>query len=159
MNRGVSILLFGGRFCGDRLRGARLRCSQLRCSQTGGVQLPSRMVRILRASLALTTLLLMSVGVLAQQPPEGPMAPPSEHRVERIGNTSDPGEPPTLPIDQVIKKLAQQEDLYFTARSHYTYRKTIRIQEFGPDGKPSGEYVLVTQPGRDPGWRCNRQGG
>jgi hypothetical protein len=95
-------------------------------------------------------LLVAERGSLAQQPPEGPMAPPSEHRVERIGNTADPGEPPTLPIDQVIKKLTQQEDAYLLARTHYTYRKTMRIQEFGPDGKPAGEYVVVTQPSRDP---------
>src|SRR5271170_4594249 len=104
----------------------------------------------LRACLALGVLLIANSHLRAQQPPEGPMAPPPEHHVERIGNTSDPGEPPTLPIDQVIKKLTQQEDTYALARSHYTYRKTIRIQEFGPDGKPAGEYVMVTEPGRDP---------
>src|SRR5271163_2489180 len=113
-----------------------------------------RMVRAaqwtLRACLALGVLLIANSHLRAQQPPEGPMAPPPEHHVERIGNTSDPGEPPTLPIDQVIKKLTQQEDTYALARSHYTYRKTIRIQEFGPDGKPAGEYVMVTEPGRDP---------
>jgi hypothetical protein len=102
------------------------------------------------AVLAVGFLLIAGAPLAAQQPPEGPMAPPPEHHVERIGNTSDPGEPPTLPIDQVIKKLTQQEDAYAVARSHYTYRKTIRIQEFGPDGKPAGEYVMVTEPGRDP---------
>src|SRR5271167_2244071 len=80
----------------------------------------------LRACLALGALLIASSDLRAQQPPEGPMAPPPEHHVERIGNSSDPGEPPTLPIDQVIKKLTQQEDKYAAARSHYTYRKTIR---------------------------------
>jgi hypothetical protein len=114
----------------------------------------ARMVRGARwtvcAFLAAVFLLIAGTSLRAQQPPEGPMAPPPEHHVERIGNTSDPGEPPTLPIDQVIKKLTQQEDTYAVARSHYTYRKTIRIQEFGPDGKPAGEYVMVTEPGRDP---------
>jgi len=87
--------------------------------------------------------------VSAQQPPEGPMDAPPEHRVARIGNTSDPGEPTTVPVDEVLKRLSKQEDTYFLARTHYTYRKTIRIQEFGPDGKPSGEYLMVTQPSRD----------
>jgi hypothetical protein len=99
--------------------------------------------------VALAILLFWRSGAWAQQPPEGPMAPPPEHRVERIGTTSDPGAPPTLPIPEVIRKLTQQEDSYFLARTHYTYRKTIRVQEFGPDGKPSGEFVLVTEPGRD----------
>ena len=104
---------------------------------------------IVRATLMLAMALLMVCGGRAQQPPEGPMAAPPELRVERIGNTSDPGEPPNLPIDQVIKKLTRQEDTYFLARNQYTYRKTIRVVEFGPDGKPAGEYSMVTQPGRD----------
>jgi hypothetical protein len=99
--------------------------------------------------LALSFLLLAGGPLYAQQPPEGPMDPPPEHRVARIGNTSDPGEPPTLPIDEVIRKLSSREDVYFQARMHYTYRKTIRIQELGPDGRPVGEYLMVTQPGRD----------
>ncbi len=102
-----------------------------------------------RALLLFGFLLAADSLLRAQQPPEGPMAPPPEHRVARIGNTSDPGEPPTLPIDQVVKKLTQQEDSYALAHTHYTYRKTIRIQEFGPDGQPAGEYTMVTQPGRD----------
>jgi hypothetical protein len=77
------------------------------------------------------------------------MDPPPEHRVARIGTTSDPGAAPALPVDEIIKKLSAQEDAYFVARTQYTYRKTIRIQEFGPDGKPVGEYRMVTQPARD----------
>ena len=86
----------------------------------------------------------------AQQPPEGPMDPPPEHRVTRIDTTPEPAEPPPIPSEQMIKQLATQEDSYLLARGHYTYRKTIRIQELGPDGKPAGEYTMVTQPGRDP---------
>ena len=86
----------------------------------------------------------------AQQPPEGPMDPPPEHRATRINTTPEPAEPPPIPSEQMIKQLATQEDSYLLARGHYTYRKTIRIQELGPDGKPAGEYTMVTQPGRDP---------
>jgi hypothetical protein len=86
----------------------------------------------------------------AQQPPEGPMDPPPEHRATRIDTTPEPAEPPPIPSEQMIKQLAAQEDSYLLARGHYTYRKTIRIQELGPDGKPAGEYTMVTQPGRDP---------
>jgi hypothetical protein len=103
-----------------------------------------------RGALALVILLVAGIRLRAQQPPEGPMDPPPEHHATRIGNVPDPGEPPNLPIDEVIKKLAQKEDTYFLARAKYTYRKTIRIQELGPDGKPTGEYTLVTQAGHDP---------
>jgi len=40
----------------------------------------------------------------------------------------------------MVKAFAQKEDLYQSARPQYAYRKTIRIQEFGPDGRPTGEY-------------------
>jgi len=77
------------------------------------------------------------------------MDAPPEHHATRISNTPDPGESPNLPIDQVIKKVSQDEDTYFLARAKYTYRKTIRIQEIGPNGKPVGEYLLVTQAGHE----------
>jgi hypothetical protein len=39
----------------------------------------------------------------AQQPPEGPMDPPPEHRVTRIDTTPEPPEPPPIPSEQMIK--------------------------------------------------------
>ncbi len=77
------------------------------------------------------------------------MDPPPEHRVARIGNTSDPGDRPHCPSTRSLKNYRTVKMFIFGARMHYTYRKTIRIQELGPDGKPVGEYLMVTQPGRD----------
>ncbi len=85
----------------------------------------------------------------AQDAPQGPLAPPPEHHVTRVGNESEPAAPPSLPEAEIIKRFSQKEDDYILSRTHYSYRKTIRIQEFGPDGQPAGEFVLVTQPGRD----------
>lgn len=80
---------------------------------------------------------------------QGPIAPPPEHRVTRIGNDTAPEAPPSLPEAEIIKHFAQKEDEYLVARTHFTYRRTVRIQEFGPDGRPAGEYVMVTEPARD----------
>jgi hypothetical protein len=85
----------------------------------------------------------------AQDAPQGPLAPPPEHHVTRIGNVSEPEAPPSLPEAEIVKRFSQKEDEYIVSRTRYTYRKTIRIQEFGADGQPAGEFVLVTQPGRD----------
>jgi hypothetical protein len=117
------------------------RLSQTRFFRGGAV--------LFRAAVAFGFSGAMTCSLFAQQPPEGPMDPPPEHHATRISNVADPGEPPNLPIDQVITKLAQEEDTYFLARAKYTYRKTIRIQELGPNGKPAGEYLLVTQAGHD----------
>ena len=85
----------------------------------------------------------------AQDAAQGPIAPPPEHHVTRIGNVSEPEAPPSLPEAEIVKRFSQKEEEYLFSRTRYTYRKTIRIQEFGADGQPAGEFVLVTQPGRD----------
>jgi len=66
-----------------------------------------------------------------------------------MSNEPEPEAPPTLPEAEIIKRFAQKEDTYLMARTHYFYRKTIRIEEFGPDGKVAGEFLLVTEPTRD----------
>jgi hypothetical protein len=85
----------------------------------------------------------------AQDAAQGPIAPPPEHHVTRIGNVSEPEAPPSLPEAEIVRRFSQKEEEYLLSRTRYTYRKTIRIQEFGADGQPAGEFVLVTQPGRD----------
>ena len=77
------------------------------------------------------------------------MAPPPDHHVIRIGNEPAPPAPPSLPEPEIIQRFSRKEDEYLAMRSHFTYKKTIRIEEFGPDGKPSAEYVLVMAPKRD----------
>lgn len=77
------------------------------------------------------------------------MTAPPEHHVTRIGNEPEPPAPPSLPEAEIIRRFSQKEDEYLLSRTRYAYRKTIRIQEFGLDGKPAGEYVLVQEPARD----------
>jgi hypothetical protein len=109
-------------------------------------QLVSRTARF----CVLSGIMLVAQLSLAQDTPQGPMAPPPpEHRVVRIGNTSEPEAPPTTPEIEIIKRLAQKEDAFLMARVRYSYKKTVRIQEFGPDGQPDGEFTLVMAPARD----------
>jgi hypothetical protein len=86
---------------------------------------------------------------LSAQDAQGPIAPPPEHNVTRIANDAGPVAPPSLPEAEIIKRFTQKEDEYLAERGRYTYKKTVRITEFGPDGKPSGEFVMVLQPGRE----------
>src|SRR5256884_1026242 len=123
------------------------------------IQFPMSQARLLQSykhlSFVLPTLVLFILAAIqgsplqAQDAPQGPIAPPPEHHVTRIGNESEPEAPPSLPEAEIVKRFSQKEDEYILSRTHYTYRKTIRIQEFGTDGQPSGEFVVVTQPGRD----------
>ena len=114
---------------------------QLRCYKHISFVLPAYVLLMLAA--------IQGSLLRAQDAQQGPIAPPPEHHVTRIGNESEPEAPPSLPEAEIIKRFSVREDEYILERTHYTYRKTIRIQEFGADGQPSGEFVLVTQPGRD----------
>jgi hypothetical protein len=102
---------------------------------------------LLAAILAMTA--IPGAPLHAQDAPQGPIAPPPEHHVTRIANESEPAAPPSLPEAEIIRRFAQKEDEYIRSGPRYTYRRTVRIQEFGTDGQPSGEFVVVTQPGRD----------
>lgn len=108
-----------------------------------------RLPSILHAMLFLAALAFGGVSLFAQDAPQGPITPPPEHHVTRIGNEPEPPAPPSLPETEIIQRFAKKEDEYLLSRTRFTYRKTIRIQEFGPDGQPSGEFVLITEPARD----------
>src|SRR5216683_4159582 len=104
---------------------------------------------VLRVVVFLVLAAVHGASLRAQDAAHGPMTPPPEHRVTRIGNVSEPEASPSLPEAEIVKRFSLKEDEYILSRTHFTYRKTIRIQEFGPDGQPAGEFVLVTQPARD----------
>jgi hypothetical protein len=80
------------------------------------------------------------VTTCSQDQSPGPLAPPPEHTVHRVIGVAQPEAPPSLPPAQIIKGFSQKEEEYLTARAQYSYQKSIRIQEFGPDGAPTGEY-------------------
>jgi hypothetical protein len=89
--------------------------------------------------------LLAISGAAAQESPAGPQVPPPEHKIDRVVGTPQPEAPPDLPPAQIVSAFTKKEDLYQAERPLYSYRRTIRIQEFGPDGKPAGEYNATYQ--------------
>jgi hypothetical protein len=91
--------------------------------------------------------LLLSLGptVGAQESGSGPLEPPPEHKITRVvGGITLPVAPPSLPPAEIIRNFTQREDSFAAARPLYAYRRTVRIQEFGLDGKPSGEYLSIS---------------
>jgi hypothetical protein len=105
--------------------------------------------RILPVILAGSFLVIQ--GMAAQENPAGPQAPPPEHKIERVVGRPQPEAPPSLPPTQIISTFTKKEDLYQAERPLYSYRRTVRIQEFGPDGKPAGEYNATYQVVRSSG--------
>src|SRR6202162_1632714 len=84
-------------------------------------------------------------GLRAQEGPQGPMEAPAEHHVSRIGTEPEPPAPPLLTAEEIIRRFSQKEDEYLKSRSNYGFRKSVRIQEFGPDGGAIGEFLRVTE--------------
>ncbi len=88
---------------------------------------------------------LLAPAAHAQGASEGPMAAPADHHVTRIGTDPEPPAPPSLPVAEIIHRFAAKEDEYTKSRPDYGFRKSIRIQEFAPDGSLAGEFLRVTQ--------------
>jgi hypothetical protein len=102
--------------------------------------------RLLIYSFAVSGLFGVSVTALrGQEGPQGPMEAPAEHHVSRIGTEPEPPAPPSLPVEEIIRRFSQKEDEYLKSRPNYGFRKSVRIQEFGPDGSAIGEFLRVTQ--------------
>jgi hypothetical protein len=101
-------------------------------------------------SLTIALPLFLAPLLFAQENGPGPIAPPPEHHVTRIEGLGEPPAPPSLPPIEIIQAFSKKEELYQATRLQFAYRKTIRIQEFGPDGRPSGEYTATYDAGRTP---------
>lgn len=96
-----------------------------------------------------SAILLFSAPIaFSQENPAGPLQPPPEHNVTRIMGVPEPPAPPSLPPLEIIQRFSKKEELYQATRPQFAYRKTMRIQEFGPDGRPTGEYLATYDAAR-----------
>jgi hypothetical protein len=93
--------------------------------------------------LALAFSVFLVPPLLAQENAPGPLPPPPEHNVTRVVGVPKPEAPPSLPPAEIIANFTRKETEFQATRPQFAYRKSIRIQEFGPDGKPSGEYTAT----------------
>ena len=81
---------------------------------------------------------------LEAQSPAGPTNLPAPPEVVRIPNRPEPDKAP-LPPEEILRRVAQTEDAVSLALGDFTYKKTVRLEEIGEDGKPSGRAEVVTQ--------------
>lgn len=105
----------------------------------------------LRYALALCAFAWLQPASVTQAAQQGPLTPPPEHDVHRVGTEPVPPAPPSIPPEEIIKRFSQKEDQYIAARAAYSYKKTVRLEEFGPDGNLAGQFSLVVEakPGTD----------
>jgi len=118
----------------------------------------SRCVRFLPPSITTAVLFVFfAPALLAQENAPGPLAPPPEHNVTRVVGVPEAEAPPSLPPSEIIQRFSKKEELYQAARLQYAYRKSIRIQEFGPDGRPTGEYSATYDAVRSSDGKLNEK--
>jgi hypothetical protein len=79
-------------------------------------------------------------GPLAAQEPAGPQTPAKAPEIVRIPTRPEtPKEQPPIAPDEIIRRFSAQEDQLARLFATYGYRKTVRLEEIGPDGKVSGQ--------------------
>jgi hypothetical protein len=105
----------------------------------------------LRCSFLLCAFVFALFAGRLQAGQQGPLTPPPDHDVHRVGTEPVPPAPPSIPPEEIIKRFSEKEDRYIAARGAYTYKKTVRLEEFGPDGQLAGQFSLVVEakPGAD----------
>lgn len=82
---------------------------------------------------------------LGAQQPVGPQTPSKPPDIVRIPTTPGaPAEQPPVAPDEIIRRFSAQEDQLARLFVTYGYRKRVRLEEVGSDGKPSGEAELTS---------------
>lgn len=55
------------------------------------------------------------------------------------------GEPPSLPLEEIVRRFAEKEQEYARAHSLFRYRLSVKIQEIGDDDRIVGEFEQVSE--------------
>lgn len=108
-------------------------------------------MNIKRIILALVFLIAAASGAslvnapLAAQEPAGPQTPPKAPDIVRIPAHPDaPAQQPSIAPDEIIRRFSAQEDEFARVFITYGYRKSVRLEEIGPDGKASGQAEIIS---------------
>lgn len=85
----------------------------------------------------------------------GPLPPPPKLEVKRLSTVPHPP-PPPLPEQQIIQRLAANEDAMQKVYKTYTFTRTARVEEFT---NPGGKFVVTgevyTRPDGRQFWRIS----
>ena len=78
------------------------------------------------------------------QPQTYHTSPPPE-KIHSPGDSPLVNEPPSQPVDQIIKRFAEREEEFRRERGNYTYSQTFSIQTIDDDDRPDGEYRMSSE--------------
>ncbi len=81
---------------------------------------------------------------LNAQEPAGPQEPPKAPDIVRLPtHPAAPTEQPPIAPEEIIRRFSAQEDQLARLFTAYAYRKTVRLEEIGADGKVSGQAEIA----------------
>lgn len=99
-----------------------------------------------RIGIVATMIALSFACTVFAQEQQGPMAPPPKFEVKRIPSVPHPG-PPPIPQEEIIKRLAGNEDVMAKVYKTYKFTETISVEELsGPPGKFVASGEVYTKP-------------
>ena len=87
-------------------------------------------------------------------PPRQPQSAPQNHTyhtdappqaVHSPGDSPIVNDPPSMPVDQIIKRFSERESEFKIERGNYTYTQSFSIQTIDDDNRPDGEYREVSE--------------
>ena len=112
----------------------------------------------------LTLLLAAAFATMAMAQDPGPLPTPPASRTQapappppkdQTYHTSPPpmgihspgdnpitNDPPSMPVEEIIKRFAERETEFKRERENYTYAQTFAIQTLDDDNRPDGEYRM-----------------
>jgi hypothetical protein len=82
-----------------------------------------------RMAISITAwLCALSLGLAARAQEQGPIAPPPTVTVNRVPSVPHPG-PPPIPQQEIVQRLAENEEVMKKAFDTYTYTESVRFEE------------------------------
>jgi len=67
---------------------------------------------------------------------------PPPQAIHSPGDNPITNDPPSMPVDGIIKRFAEREAEFKMERDNYTYSQTYAIQTLDDDNRPDGEYRM-----------------
>jgi hypothetical protein len=71
-------------------------------------------------------------------------APANTPAPAQSASTGVTDEPPSIPVDQIVKQFSQHEAEFRKERDSFTYTQTFLVQTIDDRGNPDGEYRMTT---------------
>jgi hypothetical protein len=84
-----------------------------------------------------------------QAPPPPPQTQtyhtsPPPQGIRSPGDNPITKDPPSIPVDEIIKRFAEKEADFKRERDNYTYTQSFAIQTIDEDDRPDGEYRMTS---------------